>query len=269
MPPAKRRNSSMSEDIQGSDVFEQRWLPRAYLKQYYATNHLPQDEVAIFRYVIDLLHASNRIFARAIDVGCGPTIHHSIPLAPYVQELHLADYLQSNLDEVQKWLCNEEAAHDWDMYLRTVLEMEGHEDVHSKLIERRKQLIRSVVKSVRKADLRKHDPLGYNQTYDLVLSFYCADSATSSRREWRMLMNHLFNLVAPGGTLIISALRQTHHYSIDGEHFPSANVHEDDIFSVLMAAQFEPATIDVQVVHVPEWGDEGFSGITIAKAQRS
>ncbi len=259
----------MSEDVWGRDIFEQRWLPRAYLKQYYATNHLPQDEVAIFRYLIDFLHASNQIFARAIDVGCGPTVHHSIPLAPYVQELHLADYLQSNLDEVQKWLCNDEDAHDWDMYLRNVLEMEGHKDVDSELIEQRKQLVRSVVKSLRKVDLRKDEPLEDNQMYDLVLSFYCADSVTSSKTEWRMLMNHLFNLVAPGGTLIISALWQTHHYSINDEHFPSANVHEEDIFSVLMVAQFEPSTIDVQVVHVPEWVGEGFSGITIAKAQHS
>lgn len=47
---------------------------------------------------------TGRTYDSAIDIGCGPTVHHAFPLAPFIREIHLADYLPANLAEVRLWL---------------------------------------------------------------------------------------------------------------------------------------------------------------------
>lgn len=259
--------SNVSKQQRGTDVYEQLWNPQDYLQQYYATSHVTEDENAIFQYIISFLQQEHKIFSRAIDFGCGPTVHHAIPFAPYVAELHLADYLLSNLNEVQKWLSGDTHAHSWDMYIKSVLEMEGSRAVQVSDIEQRKQLMKEKITTLKQGDLRHPHPLKDGSVYDLVTSFYCAEAATASKREWRMFMKSLFNLVAPGGTIILAAVRNCRRYAAGKKFFPSANVNEKDLASVFSSSDFnfDP---EIRIVSTSEWMDEGFDSILLVKAQR-
>jgi hypothetical protein len=46
-----------------------------------------------------------------------------------------------------------------------------------------------------------------NGCYDVVVSNFCAESATSDPVIWRAYMHNISSLVRPGGTLIVSALK--------------------------------------------------------------
>ena len=205
-------------------MFEQDWQPQAYLQEYYPTDTVTADEQAILAYLVRYLKSTGRRFRDAIEVGCGPTIHHSVPVVPYVDELHVADIVPTNLSTVRAWLTAAPNAYDWDLYVRTVLELEGGTSgIAEHTVAQRKQQVRATVSALKHIDLRDPQPLGEQRTYELVLSFYCADSATASKPEWRVLMQHLLTLLAPGGTLIVSALRQAPYYTVGDHRFPSAH----------------------------------------------
>jgi hypothetical protein len=256
--------------VQATQVcdFQTAWHPGDYLKQYYATDAISTDELGIYNVVMSYLQADRPHCGTALDFGCGPTLHHVIPLTPYVEELHLADYVPANLAAIQQWLHGETRAHDWDIYIRGVLQLEGI--AHPSLIDlaRRKKQMRDKITRLKHGNLHWPHPLMDGSTYPLVVSFYCADSATPDKAQWRLFMLHLFNLVQPGGTLILSALNNTKGYRVGTRYFPSAQVTEQDMYLVLHEGNFVHKTLDLQVTPVAEWAEEGFESIIIVRAQK-
>jgi hypothetical protein len=249
--------------------FRTSWRPDAYLKQYYTTASLPADELAVYNFIIHYLQTEQPHFARALDFGCGPTVHHIIPFVPYVEEFHLADYLPANLLALQQWLHGEPAAHNWDMYIQGVLHLEGIAQPSPAELERRKAQMRCKTREVRQGNLFWKHPLKDGSTYPLVLSFYCADSATPSKSQWRIFMRHLFNLIEPRGTLILSALHNAVQYNVGRQCFPSAQVNENDMYAILSEGNFCKKTLDMRVMDISGWEEEGFESIMLVKAQKT
>jgi hypothetical protein len=248
--------------------FHTEWCAKEYLQQYYATAAIPSDELAIYNAVLPYLQTARPHFARALDFGCGPTVHHVIPFIPYVQELHLADYVPENLAAIQHWLQGDPEAHNWDMYIKGVLQLEGAAHPGSLALDLRKTHMRRKITQLKQGNLHWPHPLADQATYPLVLSFYCADSATASKAEWRLFMRRLFRLVEPGGTLILAALHNATQYTVGTRYFPSAQVTEHDLSAVLRDENFDEATLDLRVVPVTEWAADGFERIIIARAQK-
>jgi hypothetical protein len=257
----------MSQIAQASD-FQTEWLPEDYLNQYYATETISSDELGIYNLVISYLQTERPHFAKALDFGCGPTLHHIIPFIPYVQELHLADYVPSNLMAIQQWLRGDTRAHNWDVYIKGVLQLERTTQPSPLDIDMRRAQMRYKITQLKHGNLHWRHPLKDQSTYPLVLSFYCADSATHSKSQWRLFMQHLFNLVEPGGTLILSALHNTTRYDVGNRYFPSAQVTENDMYAILSEGYFEQKTLDLRVVPVAEWAEEGFESILAVRAKK-
>jgi hypothetical protein len=81
-------------------------------------------------------------------------------------------------------------------------------------------------------------------------------------------MLNLFNLVQPSGTLILSALNNTKSYRVGPRYFPSAQVTEQDMYLVLNEGNFVQKTLDLQIIPVVEWAEEGFESIIVVRAQK-
>lgn len=254
---------------QSQNIYDQLWDPREYLRQYYSKDYIPDDEEAFYHRIIPYLKRTGRAFARAIDFGCGPVVYNLTPLAPWVEELHLADYLPGNLREIQKWLRGEDDAHNWDLNIRRALEIESGDEVSRNAVESRKSLLRSKVTALKECDVRRDHPLGDGAVYDLVLSAYCVDAATDSKQEWRRLMSNLLTLCADGGTVILLSARKSRHYKVDNKRFPNANVDEEDFAAALIAAGFDLRRASIEGVPIKDWADEGFDGIVIAIAEKA
>jgi len=239
-----------------------------YLNQYYKTTNIPDDERAIFNFLFEFFRKVNENFEIALDVGVGPTLHHDIAIVPYVKELHVSDYLSQNLKEVKKWLQKDPSAHNWDIYVKGILQMEGTSSVSKKEVTRRKRQMRNKISQVKIVDLSKINPLGKKVQYPLVTSFYCADSATRTKKQWLHYMKNLTSLVEPSGWIVLSALRNAQSYQVGPRFFPSANIDEHDMKKMLILLGFSQKTLDIKVEHVPEWSEEGFDSIIIASGQK-
>jgi hypothetical protein len=250
------------------DVYEKMWIPQDYLGEYYSGDYVTDDERAIFKFILEHL-SKGQIIDRAIDFGSGCTLHHAMSLIPYVKELHLADYLQSNLDQVQTWLDNRSDSHNWDVYFRGVLALEKDlnvDDISITDLDRRKQELRTKITNLKLGNIYNSHPLSDASTYDLVASFYCAESITSTKDEWKNAIVNLFKLVAPGGTLLISALRNCHSYRVIDTKFSVAPVDETDLEAILLEHNFDPDSIEIRPVAVADSTDSGFDGICLVKA---
>lgn len=243
-----------------------KWDAQNYLQEFYG-NVVADDEIETISFLSQL--AKNNPANRILDFGCGPTLHHIFPFAPHVTEIHLADLLNSNLGEISKYLDNEIESHNWDKYIEYALSCESQNPVGEKAVyDRKRETQRKVTKLV-EANARNQDPLGpeFRGTYPIVMSCFCADSATDHHDEFAQLVENIASLVEPGGLFIVTCLRNATFYKTKDSCFPSANVDETLLGKVLTNI-FIPETVDIMVKHLPNHADQGYTGIIMATARK-
>lgn len=239
------------------------WDAQGYLMHYYA--RLEADEAATLAFITQACTRITRP-ARALVFGVGPTVHHLLPLAPHVREIHVADYLSSNLDHVQRWLRREARAHDWRAFARHVLQCEGKPSPTEAQVTAREDLVRSKVTRSLHADASHDWPLTAQegQRYDLVVSCYCAESATGDRDVWRRYVHNILRLLAPGGLFITAALRRCRTYSVGRLSYPSANIDEHDLAALLLEAGADRRQLQLEVRRVGLGMRLGYDSIVLA-----
>jgi hypothetical protein len=238
--------------------FDTDWVPREYLADYYRV--VEPDERETIAFLADaMLQAPAG--EPVLVFGTGPTLHHVFLAAPKASELHLADYLTANLDEIERWRARDPAAHDWRAFVRYTLECEGLTAPTDEDITRREELTRSRITRLLQVDARRPVPL--DQRYATVISAYCADSATDNRATWETLMRNITDLVGPGGLFITAALRRCRSYRVGDKRFPSANVDEHDLQRVL-APRFD---LQVHVRELQGHDAQGYSSVVFADAR--
>lgn len=246
-------------------VYERQWSAEDYLRQFYAGSSVSGDEAANARFLARSLRALDRRWDCALEFGCGPTVHHAAPLVPYVGRIDMSDYLDDNLAQVQRWQLDENGAHDWDVYLADAL---AGEDGNATLNER-KAALRARFGAFKRGDIRQHHPLGDDSRYGIVTSYYCAEAVATSHDEWRGFLANLSRLVAPGGVLILGAMRRCTQYHVFGTTFASAAIDEHDFARELPLLGFAPEDTEIAVVDGSGWGDQGFDSICCVRALRT
>jgi hypothetical protein len=205
----------------------------------------------------------------ALVFGCGPALHEVFPLAPYVSELHLVDHLQANLDEIRSWLDATADAHDWSDFGRYALRHQGLADPTDADVADLERMVRSKVVRLATADAGQDDPLGvgYRGFFPVVVSCYCADSATRDQSLWTRYMRNIASLTAPGGLFVTAALRKATYYTVGGRYFPSANIDEADMRRCL-EADLGLGRVVVETRLLPAHAAQGYTGIILAHARQ-
>jgi len=245
--------------------FEEEWAPAEYLAGYYtAVDADEQRTIAFFTEAARRMPADEP----ALVFGVGPTLHHVFPIARRASEIHVGDYLRCNLDEISRWIRQEEGAHDWQAFVNCTLQSEGIADPSRQEILDREQLARRKITALLDVDIRNDLPLGNAQArYATVLSAYCADSATADPEIWQAYMRRIIGLVRPGGTLLIAALAQTQSYFVGGKPFPSPGLEAADMEDMLRD-HFPQSELTIRMVPVPECAAHGYSSIILAAGHR-
>jgi hypothetical protein len=248
-------------------AFETDWRAGDYLKEYYST--VEPDERQTIAFFVNAMR-DVKPNEPILYFGIGPTLHHVFLAAGKASEIHLGDYLPSNLREIERWIRRDPAAHDWRPFVRFTLECEGWVSPSEEDITQREELARAKITKLIAVDIRCANPLdeGCPQKYDTVISAYCLDSATDNRRIWNTYMARLAGLVGPGGSLITAALRSSRGYLVGGRLFPSANVDEHDL-DVVLKRYFDCETVTTEVRELAGTASKGYSGIVLAHARRA
>lgn len=241
------------------------WSAGDYLREYYAS--VEPDEQRLLEYLVEIGRDLPRV-DRALDFGCGPTVHRLFPLADRCREIHLADYLETNRRAVGDWLAASRGAHDWRPFARETLRLESGRRPGAAAIAAREATVRRRVTRLLPADASKRDPLGRaaRHGYPLVTSHYCADSATADEASWRLFMKNIAGLVAPGGTFVVSLLGRSAGYRVGRRWFPGAGVGAPELADFLEKAGF--VGLDLRVREVPDRRDQGYESVVFARAVR-
>jgi NNMT/PNMT/TEMT family len=239
------------------------WLPSDYLGEYYS--ELQEDERSTLRYFVEQFRAAPP--GPVLCFGCGPTLHHVFLAAPYASEIYLADYLPENLAEIELWRTGAAGAHDWSPFVRYVLQCETGREPSASEIDARMALLREKIAGLQRADANLSDPLGseFRDRFAVVLSPYCAESATSDKATWTHFCRNIASLVAPGGLFLTSALRLCSGYKSGHRFFPATPIDVPDLQHVLLQ-DFRPDSIHVETRELHDHAAQGFSGILLARA---
>lgn len=242
------------------------WSPEQYLADYYS--EIQPDELETIKFLVERF-AQITGSPKMVEVGTGPTMHHIFPAVPHVSSVVMSDYLPGNLATVEKWLKGMDGRHNWYPFVEYTLQCEGLLEASKTAVLERKRLTRQKVRGTMLVDVSKANPLGVENRgeWPLVLSCYCADSATDNQAVWESYMRNIASLVTPGGILITAALRKTSNYRVGERHFPSANIDEADLARVLRL-DFNHRSIMIDVRDVAGHEDQGYSGIILAQATK-
>lgn len=244
------------------------WNPREYLKTYF--RKLGQDSFENLKFLVrELKKFEGSPKKKILDFGAGPTIFAGIAAIPYASSIHMCDYLEQNLFEINKWLKSEHDAFDWSTCVKHILDLEEVPNHQEAILERSMHLKKKTT-AVFRSDASLDWPIFSldREKYPIVISNYCADSATSSKEVWGAYMNNVFNLLEEDGTILIAALRKCRFYRSGNQLFPSADLDEHDLKDILLKNEFDERSLLIEVKAVPECSYDGFSTVMFASGKK-
>jgi hypothetical protein len=241
------------------------WNPADYINEYYADITL--DGHYAVEWVVESMQKVDPVDV-ALEFGTGPVVIFSMPMVLKAKAVHMAEYLPANRSEVEKWLRKDPDAHDWLIFTKDMLQMEGNVNPTDEEAREREQLSRERIKGIWHGDVGQSDPLGpgKREFYPLVVSYCCADSSTDSKATWDIYMQNIASMVRPGGTLILAACEGHRYYCVGERCYPGAGVNAEDLLAWLRRNGF--INIDVRSRQVPDNSEQGFSSIMFGRATK-
>lgn len=209
-----------------------------------------------------------------LEIGCGPVISHAIPFVPYVNNIFLSDFLESNLEHITNWLMRKSGAHEWFYHTEFVLKIENSNSrVTAKAVREREDSLRQKVKTVVRGDLLKKNPLRKKVQFPVVTCFYATEQACTNRKDWFKVMENLGRCVEPGGLLFLSCLKNASFYAIHDDkknplRIPIARVNERIMKEALVLAGFDIDNSIILPQKVDGLGEEAIDEIILVRAQK-
>lgn len=246
--------------------------PKDYLKDYYSK--IGSENHGLLEFLVKAYRDVDGDSVM-LEFGGGPTVYPLIPAAPKVREIHFADYLEENLEEVRMWKEESTAAFEWRRFFRKTLSLEGTKRVSKRQIKGREDLVREKLTKFLKCDAFKTHPLGvsHHHRYDIVNVNFVAESITSSKKVWTKIIYNICSLLKRNGILIMSAIKEAENYRVGKKLFPAVGISEEDLIEVLTPLGFEEtsfmlSSIPAEVTNEELKGYSGYKGIIFLKARR-
>lgn len=234
--------------------------------------------------------------ARVLDVGGGPTIYQHIFMSLVAGHITHAEYLESNREEVSKWLRDAADSLKWDAYFdlsRKMLQADNRytsllfEQEHSEdgTIAQHARMIRGILEEdgltgfkalvrerigddVVHGDMFKEDlGLGARGTaFDVVTSYFVMESVASDKTFWETGMHNTLSRVRPGGYHIQAAVRNTEWWEGGMGRLPATKINENDIREACKTEGF--AVIEQRILRGTDLAVAGYDGMIFTFAQK-
>jgi DNA-binding Xre family transcriptional regulator len=243
------------------------WDADEYLNTYFSASALGTDSFEAWKFLARELKALEGTPKKILDFGAGPTLFGTIPCAQYATEIHVCDYLECNLEAIQRWVDQDQNMFDWGNCISEVLKIEGAE-ISEESVTAREKLLRSKITKLQKCDAGKSPAIEGAEKYSLIISTYCVDSATNSKETWQLYMKNLLALLDDSGVMLLTALRNCKDYKVGDASFPCADIDEHDMEEVLKMNGFTNQ-YTIEICEALDCEEEGFTGLMFVKIQKN
>lgn len=236
---------------------------KEYRERVYGRGILPEDREVIYFVVERLSAILPEQVDSVIDVGAGPNLYPAMLVAPHVADegsITLLDPVAANLDALRTSLHGLAAGSPEPTWT-------NFEDLMTRRDQRYAGTCRRLpgVCRVRQGSLHELPAAAY----DIVTSFYVAESITTSRREFRLAIRSLGHAVRPGGVLVLAfVIGSVGYHAGEGTRFPAVRLHPEDVEDACRDADLE------YTLHVVRHGRDdrtaraGYEGVAAVVARR-
>lgn len=254
------------------DYSSVRGFGAAYLAQYYKDRPVTNDERVVMNFFLPRLQSRPRM-RRYLEIGCGPTLHHALMVEPYVDEVHLSDFLPDNREAVDKWINKSKDALNWSAYTRYILEVEGKSTNEVDILAREGALRRKI-SQVASANLMEEPVVVCGANYDAVGCFYCLEEVARTADSFAIIIGRVAKCIRDGGSLLIAALERTNFYHVQGGHgesvaYPCFALTKNIVQEALESAGLRLPETDIATMTVDGQAEEGVPGVILAFAEKA
>ncbi|XP_040181995.1 nicotinamide N-methyltransferase-like [Rana temporaria] len=214
---------SRSEDQENYNDFD----PRKYLDQFYAVDEdhkMTEEAIFLFTFMKNVFSSGHVEGNSLIEIGAGPTICHILSACENFKQIYLTDYLERNLQEIEKWIKGDKEAFDWSPHLKCVCDLENHRSTEEEKAEKIRRKV-----SLMKCDVTKANPLEPNSLplTDCVIVAACLICACKTVEEFKTALKNIVSLIRPGGHLIVNDYLGASYYLVGKAKFSVLSLDEN------------------------------------------
>ena len=234
--------------------------PIEYLREYYAD---VGEENAF------LLHFYHDVFATLpeglsfLEFGGGPTIYQLLSASRKTTEIVFTDYLPDNLQEVARWISERAHTDTWQKFAAAVALLEQGDPGAAHAVQER---TRAAISELRRCNALAQPALaaGGRTHFDVVSSVFCLECISSERADFLFALNNAADFVAPGGSLLLTLLKNSHEYKVGERTFPAFPVDAASLTEILTAIGFHIA----ELREAPAEQSQGYEGLIAVHARK-
>ncbi|XP_029428896.1 indolethylamine N-methyltransferase-like [Rhinatrema bivittatum] len=225
----------MESNFTGPKDYQKYFHGRDYLQTYFDFDQCDIQGPSWLLFILKQLHqtfSSGDVRGDTlIDIGTGPSIYHLLSACECFREIIATDYLDRNLQELERWLKMEPGAFDWSPVVKYVCELEGDSEQWAKKEEK----LRKTVKQFLKCDITKKnplEPLALPQA-DCLLTCLCLEAACKDLDVYGKAMKNITTLLKPGGHFLLFLVLQETYYTVGQHRFSCLYLEKEQVEQIV------------------------------------
>jgi len=195
--------------------------PATYVAKFYAV-HSPDDDQAFGLCAAALGAATaERGKLDIIDVGTGPSLLPVLAALPFAERLTSWEFSANNVAWLNQQIASPHLSEEWMHYWEL---LRASKQPPADLPADPMRLLRDKVVA-RQGSIFDLPP----KTWDAATMFFCAESITENRDEFREACARFAGCVVPGGLLVAAFLARASGYEVADRMFPALPLSEEDV----------------------------------------
>lgn len=252
--PIANTNTSSDEEPEHTvllpEDYVQKFDPDAYLQFYFSQDAIEDGtRVSLFALPVfaQLMLQTMRPNEREtlLDIGAGPTVYSALCFRDVAKRVHLADYVDRNLDVLRKWLHHEETI-NWVPTIKVIKRTEGGPVPTEKVCAEVEEKSRGLVKAggIHFADVHQEEvvPDMSGKQVDILVSIFTLESACRNYEEYCKCMANMMRHLRSGGRFVLGSVLEDDEYNSGRQTiFHLLNLREQMILDALVAVGLDVA----------------------------
>ncbi|PAV79200.1 hypothetical protein WR25_18159 isoform B [Diploscapter pachys] len=226
-----------NETIYDRTSFMTTFSTDAYLEDFYTKVEDPAMQMVLK--FLPLIACRIGSIDRLLDFGAGPTIHVAATFRDYAKELHLADYLPQNREELIAWKENR-SRFDWSTPLKMILTQEGSAwEQLQEMITRTRNKVHGIYHCDCFQNPSVDCPSHLHGTFDVIVTIFCVEYCCNSYEEYKNAIKNIAGQIKSGGHFIMGGILEETWCSFGGRKFTCLYITKEMMLEALKEAGLE------------------------------